>query len=379
MRFSTLAGPNVAAGLLLAGFSSPATAAENVVQDSCQPSSFMDVSGITEPVALDNEGNALLPRFTLTCDDTTVTFSGNGVPNYEYLDVTGDGIEAQKFVQVMPRHPEIARNETDLDRLGPIGVAVNGAMIFGPNEGPFGFYGPDYSGDPVFTNRMKSLSLAELDAGPPCDDKTLVAKKFCNGQSTGDVLMADLAHPRNVEFLSPNYRPVILDPCLGHTTPMSEYHYHALIEDCLRLENTTVRAPWDKNGFRGDGMTKVEEPQAKPSPVLGYARDGFPIYGPWGCKDLSCSQIILLKSGWRRAGARIDATEVADTPFHYAWAAYLYVNQDGDEYLDRCNGRIEPDGTYGYHATAGFPYVLGCFKGKLISSSQNTAHAINYH
>jgi hypothetical protein len=31
--------------------------------------------------------------------------------------------------------------------------------------------------------------------------------------------------------------------------------------------------------------------------------------------------------------------------------------------LDECNGRIQPDGTYGYHATLTFPYIVGCLKG----------------
>ncbi len=119
----------------------------------------------------------------------------------------------------------------------------------------------------------------------------------------------------------------------------------------------------------------VEKPPTKPSPIIGYARDGFPIYGPWGCINSSCSRIIRLKSGWRRLTERINSTGMVDTPFHYAWAAYQYVNQNGDQYLDRCNGRIEPDGTYGYHATTGFPYILGCYKGTPISTPQHTADA----
>jgi hypothetical protein len=31
--------------------------------------------------------------------------------------------------------------------------------------------------------------------------------------------------------------------------------------------------------------------------------------------------------------------------------------------LDECNGRFGPDGTYRYHATATFPYILGCYRG----------------
>ena len=31
--------------------------------------------------------------------------------------------------------------------------------------------------------------------------------------------------------------------------------------------------------------------------------------------------------------------------------------------LDACNGRTQPDGTYGYHVTTNFPYIIGCFTG----------------
>jgi hypothetical protein len=39
------------------------------------------------------------------------------------------------------------------------------------------------------------------------------------------------------------------------------------------------------------------------------------------------------------------------------------VEKTGDQYLDQCNGRVQPDGTYGYHATSSFPYILGCYVG----------------
>jgi hypothetical protein len=37
--------------------------------------------------------------------------------------------------------------------------------------------------------------------------------------------------------------------------------------------------------------------------------------------------------------------------------------------MDECNGRIQPDGTYGYHATLTFPYMVGCLKGTPMTQS----------
>lgn len=117
----------------------------------------------------------------------------------------------------------------------------------------------------------------------------------------------------------------ILDACGGHTGPMAEYHHHALI---------TVTAC----NLRSSG-------------VIGYALDGIPIYGGLGCLDKKCSKKATMKSGYVRTG----------NPKTNSWAAYTYKKAKG--VLDECNGRFQPDGTYGYHATAGFPYVIGCFRG----------------
>jgi hypothetical protein len=125
----------------------------------------------------------------------------------------------------------------------------------------------------------------------------------------------------------------ILDSCMGHTSP-SEYHYHALVVKCLSADGKTAQA-------------------GSASPILGYALDGFPIYGPYGCLDTACTQVVQFKSSWEKIG----------NPKTNAWNAFKYVQKDGTEYLDQCNGRIGPDGTYRYYATFTFPYVIGCFKG----------------
>ena len=88
---------------------------------------------------------------------------------------------------------------------------------------------------------------------------------------------------------------------------------------------------------------------------LAYAADGFAVYGPYGCADQECSKLVKFKSSWKNLrDPEIDA-----------WDAFHYEPRQGAEYLDRCNGHGGDDhgGTYHYHVTESWPYILGCFSG----------------
>lgn len=98
----------------------------------------------------------------------------------------------------------------------------------------------------------------------------------------------------------------VQDSCQGHPQIQSVYHYHS-ISDCLGDNES------------GDGH----------SPLLGYALDGFGIYG------------------------------------HHGTDGEILTNAD----LDECHGHtheIDWDGEtrslHHYHATFEFPYVVGCFR-----------------
>jgi hypothetical protein len=141
----------------------------------------------------------------------------------------------------------------------------------------------------------------------------------------------------------------LMDGCFGHTSPQ-EYHNHALAVKCLTAAALAVAEPWT-----------LPDPAAnEPSPIIGWALDGFPVYGPNGCVDAACKQVVTLKSGYVKTG----------DPTTYAWKAYTYTAVANDpSVLDVCNGRVGPDGTYRYHATTGFPYIIGCYKGTPSASS----------
>jgi len=120
------------------------------------------------------------------------------------------------------------------------------------------------------------------------------------------------------------------------------------------------------------------------SPILGWAFDGNPIYGPYGYIDPTDqnSGIRRLRTSYKLKDnvvfdaatnpnpARIDGPELSTYPAGSFVADYTYDFQSGD--LDNYNGRFcktpqYPDGTYAYFITidaseagvAEFPYILG--------------------
>lgn len=147
------------------------------------------------------------------------------------------------------------------------------------------------------------------------------------------------------------YEPMLLDGRLGadqnnaHVQPTGAYHYHAMPTGLL-------------NKLSGGKQKMVQ---------LGWAADGFPIYGPYGYSDPrdSRSSLKKLKSSYRikkgerpnGPGGKYDGKFVAD---------YEYVKGAGD--LDECNGRFGvtpefPEGIYYYVITEDFPFIPRQFKG----------------
>jgi hypothetical protein len=125
----------------------------------------------------------------------------------------------------------------------------------------------------------------------------------------------------------------IIDECGGHTGPSGEYHEHIIVTKCFFPD-------WTED---------------QPAPIVGYALDGFPIYGPTGLLSATDSTVVQFKSSYNETGSLNE----------YAWDNVEYVAGQGAEYLDQCNGRIQPDGSYGYHLTSSFPYIIGCFTGEV--------------
>jgi hypothetical protein len=138
----------------------------------------------------------------------------------------------------------------------------------------------------------------------------------------------------------------------AHAQPDGAYHYHG---NPLAL-------------FDNDNPTE-------PSPVIGFAADGFPIYGPY-INDHG--KIRKVRSGYTlkkkdlKQKDREPLSEEEKKDGKKEEAAFPGGEYDGtyrDDYeftgagdLDECNG-TDQFGPYGYYVTDTYPWVMGCFRG----------------
>ena len=256
------------------------------------------------------------PSLTVTCTATQVTVQSNGIPHYTFVAVTPNGLSAGTYVYNFPRYPVVAASPTTLPLLGNTGVTVGGMTLTGPNEAAF----PDPYGDPVAN--------------------------------------------------------AITDNCYGHTAPGGSYHNHALRQKCL-IPSGLVAQPWNNP----DPSTSAR------SPILAYGLDGFPVYGPYECTDATCTTVYEALSSFDNVGYQsVDCTSSAQcntnyacalsmingvqrkacVPKTYAWTNNQYSAKVGTQYMDQCNGHYGPGGDYHYHATATFPYAMGCYRGSTL-------------
>ncbi|MCK7614183.1 YHYH protein [Roseibium sediminicola] len=134
-----------------------------------------------------------------------------------------------------------------------------------------------------------------------------------------------------------------LDRYNAHVQPNGTYHYHGI----------------------PTGVLAAEGGNAVPA-LIGFAADGFPIYGPYGYSDpTGKSAMRKLKSSYRvKQGTRPGGPGGRyNGKFTQDWA---FVAGAGD--LDQCNGRFAatpeyPDGTYHYVLTDTFPFIPRCWMG----------------
>ena len=96
----------------------------------------------------------------------------------------------------------------------------------------------------------------------------------------------------------------------------------------------------------------------KHSSIIGFAFDGYPIYGSYGWdKNKNVKEIT---SSYKLKDGANGYNGIDD---------YKYIEDFGD--LDKCNGRIDKDGEYRYYSTFTFPYIIGCYAG-IIDKTLNT-------
>lgn len=198
------------------------------------------------------------------------------------------------------------------------------------------------------------------------------------------------------------------DTCMGHQPNFGDYHHHAQ-PVCLRAQlGDNVEAV--KKSRTGTTYRESAGPFTH-SPILGWALDGYPMYGPYGYSDPTdpTSEIRRMDSSFsiRNITARTtlpdyalslhdgvaqELTEVQYGPpinDFFPLGRYLedheYTVGLGD--LDQYNGRFTitpefPDGTYAYFMTIDetgtptFPYIIGPeYYGEVVAARANAVPA----
>ena len=146
--------------------------------------------------------------------------------------------------------------------------------------------------------------------------------------------------------------------CHGHSGPGGAYHYHA-DANCAHWHPDE-----ENNQTWRDYSIDSSRTLSRHSDIVGFAFDGYPIYGFVGWDEEG--NISEMKSSYRLKDGETGYNGIID---------YEYVQGLGD--LDSCNGHFgatpdHPDGIYHYHSTwengeggIGFPYFINCYRGEV--------------
>ena len=283
----------------------------NYIFTKIDPSCSAYVGDFTSTIKDLGNNRTLTGSLSITANSSTCTVSSNSIPNHNVNDT---GAFATRISEVnetfsIPVSPSTANSTTQLTLQYDNAIFLNGA-------------------------KLDLLAAACYGVGPDSLGKEKIG---CSQTS-----------------IPWRYDPMYLlnqfgtDSHNAHTQPDGAYHYH------------------------GDPLAMYDTSGQTASGVIGFAADGFPIYGPFIDDNGNFRRVIssyVLKSGARQnqsgegafPGGTYDGTYIDD---------YEYQAGSGD--LDECNGMVI-NGHYGYFVTNAYPWIMKCFKGSPDSSFRKTS------
>ena len=275
-----------------------------------------------------------------------VYVSTKGVPAYPtgpFLDGNPSQATDQAAIFKIPLNP-VQNTGTPIETTGGnIGVFINGVALF------------DYR-DGVSWNTATN-SLCGGPGNSPCPGGPMATMSWNRDAvpSEMDGFDCSKGHPAN-----------------------GNYHHHQN-PSAFKLDLNVVSNIC--NLYDADGLYSIDSNSH--SPLIGFAYDGFPIYGAYGFKNSDgTGGITRIKSGYalRSISARThhaDGTDVDDGPavdatyfLGYFREDYEFISHTDESYLDEHNGRFcvtpeYPNGTYAYFCTvdenwnSAYPYAVG--------------------
>jgi hypothetical protein len=278
-----------------------------------------------------------------------------GIPAYvtgPFLDGNPSLATNQNAIFKFPLNPTANPGNPTPTNGGNIGVFINGVALF------------DYR-DGVSWNNMSQAEGGGPIPGPPGQ-----------GVWNRDAIVAERAG---------------FDCAKGHPA-MGNYHHHqnpSAFDLDLQVISTVC------NLYDADGLYVIDS--TTHSPLLGFAYDGFPIYGAYGYANVNgTGAITRMKSSYQLRDITLrthyaDGTDVADGPpvsNSYPLGRYredyeFVAHPNQLDFLDEHNGRFcvtpeYPDGIYAYFCTvdqnwnAAYPYAVGpTFYGNKVAAKVN--------
>ncbi len=276
-----------------------------------------------------------------------VYVTATGVPAYitgPFLDGNPSLTTNQNAIFKMPLNPTQNTGTATATQGGNIGIFINGVAMF------------DYR-DGVAWNATTN-ALCGGPGNPPCPGGPTATLPW-----NRDAIIAEKAG---------------FDCSKGHPA-QGNYHHHQN-PSAFKLDLTVISSICDI--YDADGLYVINANEH--SPLIGYAYDGFPVYGAYAFKNAAgTGAITRMKSGYQLrnittrttspTGAAVTSGPAVSTtyPLGYFREDYEYVSHPGEEdYLDEHNGRFcvtpeYPTGIYCYFATvdenwnSAYPYLVG--------------------
>ena len=280
---------------------------------------------------------------TVQYSATSVYVSTNGIPAYitgPFQDGNPSLATSQNAIFKFPLNPTPNTGTLTPTTGGNIGLFINGVALF------------DYRDGVSWRNSTSSLCGGPIQ--PPC---------MGDGVWNRDAIPAERAG---------------FDCSKAHPA-MGNYHHHqnpsAFNTDISILSSICTLYP-------SDGLYSINVNQH--SPLIGFAYDGYPIYGAYAYANANgTGGIVRMKSSFQLrnittrttlyTGATVTAGPAVNVtyPLGYFKEDYEFVSHPNDaSYLDIHNGRFcvtpeYPNGTYCYFATvdanhnSAYPYVVG--------------------
>ncbi len=271
-----------------------------------------------------------------------VYVNATGIPSYPVGIFSGDGninqAGNQNAIFKFPLNPTQNTGTPTATTAGNIGVFINGVALFDFRDG-------------VAWNNTTS-ALCGGPGNPNCPGGPTATQAWNRDAIPAEKLGFDCAK--------------------GHPAG-TNYHHHQN-PSAFKFDSTTSNSFSNIcNLYDSDGLYTINPTQH--SPLIGFAYDGFPIYGAYAYTNTNgTGAIARMKSSYqlRTNTTRTNGPAVNSTYFNgYFREDYEYIAHPTDPtYLDEHNGRFcitpeYPAGIYCYFATVDdnntsvYPYIVG--------------------